>query len=174
MCTLVRTSKYVVQERPIPTKLCTNRNVVNLKNQLTLYASLTGPFLWTFSWWNCPDFFVKTMEVRIDRRRPTSRSKIPTSRVRTASVPRPVKSVEFSSCTEVDQQKRVRRKWKSFNAGSPSTAGSPVHGMQILWFTCLVFFLNTRIISSASRVKVGNYGVIERELQRKPLEHKCR
>ena len=44
MCTLLRTSKYVVQERPIPTKLCTNRNVVNLKNQLTLYASLTGPF----------------------------------------------------------------------------------------------------------------------------------
>ena len=44
MWTLLRTSKYVVQERPIPTKLCTNRNVVNLKNQLTLYASLTGPF----------------------------------------------------------------------------------------------------------------------------------
>jgi len=44
-------------------------------------------------------------------------------------VPRPVKSVEFSSCTEVDQQKRVRRKWKSFNAGSPSTAGSPVHAI---------------------------------------------
>ena len=88
------------------------------------------------------------MEVRIDRsRRPTSRSKIPTSRVRTASVPRPVKSVEFSSCTEVDQQKRVRRKWKSFNAGSPSTAGSPVHGNA---------FLSFKLVVPVGRIKVRN------------------
>ena len=52
------------------------------------------------------------------RQRPVSRSKIP-SRVRTASVPRPIianqKSVEFSPCTEIEQQKRTRRKWKSFS-----------------------------------------------------------
>ena len=106
------------------------------------------------------------MEVRIDRRRPTSRSKIPTSRVRTASVPRPVKSVEFSSCTEVDQQKRVRRKWKSFNAGTPSTAGLPVHGNAcfFVFFLFVCLFLNTSIISSFSRVKVRNYGAMERVL----------
>ena len=60
------------------------------------------------------------------RARPTTRSKIP-SRVRTASVPRPVKSVEFSASTEAEQQKRGRRKWKSFNAGS--TSGTPVHAI---------------------------------------------
>ena len=97
------------------------------------------------------------MEVRIDRsRRPTSRSKIPTSRVRTSSVPRPVKSVEFSSCTEVDQQKRVRRKWKSFNAGSPSTAGSPVHGNACFYFLKLVL--------PVGLLKVRSFGVKKREL----------
>ena len=60
------------------------------------------------------------------RARPTTRSKIP-SRVRTASVPRPVKSVDFSSCTEAEQQKRGRRKWKSFNAGS--SVPTPVHAI---------------------------------------------
>ena len=53
------------------------------------------------------------------RHRPTARSKIP-SRIRTASVPRPVmsKSVEFSPEVQENDIKRVRRKWKSFNLGS--------------------------------------------------------
>ena len=42
-------------------------------------------------------------------------------------MPRPVKSVDFSSCTEAEQQKRGRRKWKSFNAGS--SVGTPVHAI---------------------------------------------
>lgn len=61
------------------------------------------------------------------RQRPLTRSKIP-ARVRTASVPRPVetqKSVEFSPCTEVEQQKRVRRKWKSFNYGQNGQNQTP-------------------------------------------------
>ena len=56
MCSLLRTGKYRNDLYP-PSYVLLNRILVNLKNQLTLYASLTGPFFETFSWWNCPDFF---------------------------------------------------------------------------------------------------------------------
>jgi hypothetical protein len=62
------------------------------------------------------------------RQRSTARSRIP-SRVRTASVPRPQKQVEFSPCTEDQQQKRVRRKWKSFNLGSSSPQSATTPGV---------------------------------------------
>lgn len=48
-------------------------------------------------------------------------------------MPRPFKTVDFSPCTEEkEQQKRVRRKWKSFNcAPAPVAPGasSPVHAI---------------------------------------------
>ena len=82
---------------------------------------------------SCSGYFEKRFKQNVvkmeARQRP--RTRIPAPRTRTASMPRQ-KSVEFSPEIEMEEQKRVRRKWKSFNLPQSPTCAINNNTVDIL------------------------------------------